>query len=105
MKKDARLMKNGWERKWKKVYCAGIMLLDLEDPSKVLGICKEPLLMPEASYELYNGFRYNVIFPCGMVEENGMTKIYYGAGDTVTCLATAKTENLIRLCLEGNCEF
>jgi len=98
-------MKNGWERKWKKVYCAGIMLLDLEDPSKVLGICKEPLLMPEASYELYNGFRYNVIFPCGMVEENGMTKIYYGAGDTVTCLATAKTEDLIRLCLEGNCEF
>lgn len=100
VKKDARLMKNGWETMWKKVYCAGIVLLDAEDPSKVLGICKEPILMPEAPYELYNGFRNNVIFPCGMVEENGVTKIYYGAGDTVTCLATAKTEDLISLCLE-----
>jgi beta-1,4-mannooligosaccharide/beta-1,4-mannosyl-N-acetylglucosamine phosphorylase len=101
VKKDPRLLKNGWEPKWKKVYCACFMLLDLEDPSKVLGVYKEPLLMPEAPYELYDGFRNNVIFPCGMIEENGIAKIYYGAADTVTCLATAKTEDLISLCLEG----
>ena len=101
VRKDGRLFKNGWEKKWKKIYCAGIMLLDLEDPTKVLGVCKQPLLMPQASYELYNGFRNNAIFPCGMIlEENGEVKIYYGSADTVTCLATAKADDLIALCLQ-----
>ncbi len=102
VKKDGRLLKNGWERRWKKVYSAGIMLLDLNDPTKILGIYNQPLLMPQAPYELYNGFRNNAIFPCGMVaEDNGEIKIYYGAGDIVTCLATAKTDDLVDLCLNG----
>ncbi len=102
VKKDKRLLKNGWEKSWKKVYSAGIMLLDLKDPTKILGIYDQPLLMPQAPYELYNGFRNNAIFPCGMVaEENGEVKIYYGAADTVTCLATAKIDDLIGLCLSG----
>ena len=67
-------LKTAGSRSGKKVYCAGFMLLDLEDPSKVLGVYKEPLLMPEAPYELYDGFRNNVIFPCGMIEENGIAK-------------------------------
>lgn len=101
VKKDARLLKNGWERRWKKVYSAGVMLLDLNDPTKVLGVCREPLLMPQAPYELYDGFRNNAIFPCGMVlEDDGEVKIYYGAADTVTCLATAKVDDLIDLCLQ-----
>ncbi len=100
VKKDCRLLKNGWERRWKKIYCAGIMLLDPVDPTKVLGVYQEPLLMPEAPYERTGGFRNNAIFPCGMVaEENGEVKIYYGSADTVTCLATAKIKDLIGLCL------
>ena len=78
------------------------MLLDLKDPTKILGIYDQPLLMPQAKYELYNGFRNNTIFPCGMVaEDNGEVKIYYGAADTVTCLATAKIDDLVDLCLGG----
>ncbi len=100
VKKDRRLLKNGWERRWTKVYCAGIMLLDLSDPTKVLGVYDQPLLMPQAAYELYGGFRNNTIFPCGMIlEDDGEVKIYYGAGDTYTCLATAKVDDLISLCL------
>lgn len=91
--------KNGWEKKWQKRYCAGIMLLDLEDPSKIIGMSKEPLLTPETTYEVEEGFRTNVIFPGGMIlEKDGTVKIYYGASDTVECLATAKVENLIALC-------
>ena len=75
--------KNGWEDTWKKRYCAGIMLLDLNDPSKVIGMSK------------------NVIFPGGMIlEDDGEVKIYYGASDTVECLATAQLEYLLNLCTE-----
>ena len=91
--------KNGWEDKWQKRYCAGIMLLDLEDPSKVIGMSKEPLIAPEVDYETTEGFRTNVIFPGGMIlEDNGEVKIYYGASDTVECLATANVDDLIKLC-------
>ena len=91
--------KNGWEARWQKRYCAGIMLLDLEDPSKIIGLSKEPLIAPETEYETEVGFRTNVIFPGGMIlEEDGTVKIYYGASDTVECLATAKLEDLIALC-------
>ncbi|MBN8216576.1 MAG: glycoside hydrolase family 130 protein [Spirochaetes bacterium] len=91
--------KNGWEPKWTKRYTAGIMLLDLQNPSKVVGMCKEPLLVPEAPYEVAGGMRNNVIFPGGMIlEPTGEVKLYYGAADTVTCLATAHVDDLLSLC-------
>ncbi|MEK6795922.1 MAG: glycoside hydrolase family 130 protein [Spirochaetota bacterium] len=96
---DANRGKNGWEAKWTKRYTAGIMLLDLADPSKIIGMSKEPLIVPEASYEISGGLRNNVIFPGGMIlEDNGEVKIYYGAADTVTCLATANVDDLLALC-------
>lgn len=91
--------KNGWEDRWQKRYCAGIMLLDLEDPSKIIGSYQQPLLAPETEYEVEGGFRTNVIFPGGLIlEEDRTVKIYYGASDTVECMATAKLEDLIALC-------
>ncbi len=96
---DATRGKNGWENAWQKRYTAGIMLLDLDDPGKVVGMCKKPLIAPEAPYEVSGGFRNNVIFPGGMVlEDNGECKIYYGAADTVECLASADVDDLISLC-------
>lgn len=89
----------GWERTWHKRYDAGIMLLDLENPTKVIGLCKEPLLKPEAVYEKV-GFRNDVIFPGGMIlEDSGEVKIYYGAADTVVALATAHVDDLVKSCL------
>lgn len=91
--------KNGWEERWQKRYCGGVMLLDLKDPSKVVGMYREPLIAPETEYETEGGFRTNVIFPGGLIlEDDGTVKIYYGASDTVECLATARVEDLIRLC-------
>ena len=89
-----------WEKEWHKVYYAGIMLLDLDDPSKVIGFSKEPLLSPETEYEL-EGFRGSVIFPGGMIlEDSGEVKIYYGAADSVECLATAHVDDLIKMCIK-----
>ena len=88
-----------WDLKWNKRYCAGIMLLDLNDPSKVIGMSKEPLIAPELPHEADFGFRQNVIFPGGMIlEDDGEVKIYYGAADTVECVATARVEDLVALC-------
>lgn len=98
---DVNRGRNGWEPRWTKRYTAGIMLLDLADPARVLGICPTPLIAPETIHER-DGFRNDVIFPGGMIlEESGEVKIYYGATDTVECLATAHVDDLLRLCLEG----
>ncbi len=92
--------KNGWEPTWKKQYYAGIMLLDLHDPSKVIGLYKEPLIATDQAYEREDGFRCDVIFPGGMIlEPDGQVKIYYGASDTYECMATADVNDLIGLCL------
>ena len=98
---DPKRGKNGWQPEWTKRYTAGIMLLDLEDPSKVIGMSKEPLIAPEVPYETDEGFREQVIFPGAMLlEDSGEVKIYYGAADTVECLATANVDDLIKLCTE-----
>jgi beta-1,4-mannooligosaccharide/beta-1,4-mannosyl-N-acetylglucosamine phosphorylase len=90
--------KNGWETSWKKRYTAGLMLLDLQDPSKVLSVYEAPLLAPDTPIETDAGFRENVIFPCGTVlEDSGELKIYYGASDTCVCLATASVSDLLKL--------
>ena len=95
---------DGWEQAdnpnalWRKEYFAGIMLLDLEDPSRIIGISEEPLIRAECDCEVH-GYRGSVIFPGGMIlEDSGEVKIYYGAADTVECLATAEVGDLIRLC-------
>jgi beta-1,4-mannooligosaccharide/beta-1,4-mannosyl-N-acetylglucosamine phosphorylase len=91
--------KNGWEPRWQKRYTAGVMLLDLDDPRKLIGLCEQPLLSPEADYETSEGYRCNVIFPGGMIlEPDGEVKIYYGAADTVECLASAHVDDLLALC-------
>lgn len=97
--RDPSRGRNGWEAKWPKRYCAGLILLDLNDPTKVVAMSKKPLLVPEAPYETEDGFRTNVIFPGGMIlEDSGEVKIYYGASDTFTCLATAHVDDLLKLC-------
>lgn len=91
--------RHGWEARWTKRYTAGVMLLDLHDPRRLIGVSRVPLIAPEAPYETDGGFRNHVIFPGGMVlEPDGQVKIYYGAADTVECLATAHLDDLLKLC-------
>jgi len=96
--RDPARGKNGWEPRWQKRYTAGVLLLDLEEPWRVIGLSRAPLLAPEAPYER-EGFRNDVIFPGGMIlEDSGEVKIYYGAADTVEALATADVGDLLSLC-------
>jgi beta-1,4-mannooligosaccharide/beta-1,4-mannosyl-N-acetylglucosamine phosphorylase len=102
-KDENRPLKAWGGQTWTKEYFAGLMLLDLAEPWKVIGLCPEPLLASDRPCEL-DGFRGSVIFPGGMIlEDSGEVKIYYGAADTVECLATAHLDDLLALCapLEG----
>jgi predicted GH43/DUF377 family glycosyl hydrolase len=97
--KDAEKRLAGWEPNgWFKTYFAGLVLLDLEDPTKVIGMMRQPLLAPETKYER-EGFRGDVIFPCGFtVEDNGEARLYYGAADTCVAMATGHVDDLLAAC-------
>jgi beta-1,4-mannooligosaccharide/beta-1,4-mannosyl-N-acetylglucosamine phosphorylase len=90
---------SAWHPNWFKTYTIGLMLLDSDRPWVVKGMYREPLMVPGEKYEL-EGFRGHVLFPGGLIlEDSGEVKIYYGAADTVECLATADVDDLVRLCL------
>ena len=68
-------------------YCLGALLLDLNDPCKVLARSEEPIMEPIAPYEK-TGFFGNVVFTNGHLVDGDTIHIYYGASDEVICLAT-----------------
>ncbi|HNW99942.1 MAG TPA: glycoside hydrolase family 130 protein [Candidatus Cloacimonadota bacterium] len=86
------------------IYQAGVVLLDLEQPQKVLVRGKYNILEPREMYELV-GQVPNVVFPSGMIVEeydeegyalpNSSVKIYYGAADTSVCLAETTIRDLL----------
>ena len=63
-------------------YCLGAVLLDLDEPHKIIARGKEPLFVPEAHYET-TGFVPDVVFTCGALVDGDRISIYYGAADTV----------------------
>jgi beta-1,4-mannooligosaccharide/beta-1,4-mannosyl-N-acetylglucosamine phosphorylase len=77
------------------IYRIGAVMLDLENPAKVIGRCLEPLLSPRTDYERI-GDVGNVCFACGaIVEDDGEVKVYYGAADTSICVALTTLDELI----------
>lgn len=78
-----------------KVYRAGAALLDLHDPSKIIGRTKTPILEPKEPYEKFGDVN-NVVFPTGAcVVDNDKLFVYYGGADRVCCLATADLNYLL----------
>lgn len=77
----------------KERYCLGALLMDIDDPMKILAKSKEPLVQPETDYELY-GFFGNVVFTCGALIKNDELWIYYGAADEKMCLGTISLKDL-----------
>ncbi len=67
-------------------YCLGAVLLDAEEPWKVLARSGKPIFEPETNYER-SGFFGDVVFTCGLLCEDNRLKLYYGAADTTTCYA------------------
>jgi beta-1,2-mannobiose phosphorylase / 1,2-beta-oligomannan phosphorylase len=70
-------------------YAMGALLLDADDPTRVVGRSPEPILTPDQDYE-QSGFYRNTVFSCGHIpldDDGGRIRMYYGAADS--CLAAA----------------
>lgn len=78
------------------VYRLGVALLDLDDPSRLIGRYPHPILEPEEDYELRGEVR-EVVFGCGICEVGDKYFIYYGAADRVICGAIADKRELLDL--------
>lgn len=77
------------------VYRIGTVMLDLENPTKIINRCEESILSPREDYERI-GDVGNVVFACGAIlEDNDELKVYYGGADTHLCVATANFAQLI----------
>ena len=74
-------------------YCIGAMLLDLEDPERIIGHLDEPLMMPIS--EERTGYVPNVIYSCGAMIHNNILIIPYGISDAATGFATIPLQTLL----------
>jgi beta-1,2-mannobiose phosphorylase / 1,2-beta-oligomannan phosphorylase len=71
-------------------YHAGVLMLDLDNPGKILYRSPRPVLSPESAEET-TGVVNNVVFPCGaVVSPSGQIEVYYGMGDHAIGLATTR---------------
>jgi len=92
------------------IYQAGVVLLDLDDPARVIGRCRGNILEPREPYEL-SGQVPNVVFPSGMIVEefdaegfalaSSPVKVYYGAADTAVGLAVTTVGELLEAATES----
>ncbi|MDH4127589.1 MAG: glycoside hydrolase family 130 protein [Spirochaetota bacterium] len=80
-------------------YCIGAILLDLNDPSQVIGSLHEPLLCPKE--EEREGYVPNVVYTCGAIIHNGELIIPFGMSDTTSGIASVSVNNLLNNLLKN----
>jgi predicted GH43/DUF377 family glycosyl hydrolase len=69
------------------------VLIDKDNPKKIIGRVERPLLIPEASYETQGQIK-NIVFPEGAIIFNDLLNVYYGGADSVCAVASAKLEDI-----------
>jgi predicted GH43/DUF377 family glycosyl hydrolase len=74
-------------------YSIGALLLDLEDPSRVIGELKEPLLRPNADER--DGYVPNVVYSCGAMRHDDHLVIPFAVSDAHTTFATVSIPALV----------
>ena len=74
-------------------YCLGAILLDLEDPTRVIRVLEEPLLKPEGCSR--EGYVPNVVYSCGALVHGDRLILPYGKSDTLTTVATVDLKELL----------
>jgi predicted GH43/DUF377 family glycosyl hydrolase len=81
-------------------YCLGALLLDLEDPARVIGRLRQPLLEPADDER--DGYVPNVVYSCGGLLHAGLLVLPYGFSDVGTRIATLRLNDLLsRLTASG----
>jgi predicted GH43/DUF377 family glycosyl hydrolase len=80
-------------------YCLGAALLDLNDPSRVVGRLRDPLLGPEEDER--EGYVPNVVYSCGALIHSGRLVLPYAVSDTATRFATIDVAELLNALLHS----
>lgn len=75
-------------------YKIGAMLLDINNPTKVLFRANKPLIAPDEHYE-NAGHKAGVVYPCGAVVKDSNLLVYYGGADTVVCAASENLDTFL----------
>ena len=76
------------------VYRGGVALADLENPRKIIGKSRMPILEPREPYEM-SGFIRRVVFPEAAMILDRILYVFYGAADYVSCVATAPLDEVL----------
>ena len=77
-----------------RTYNIGAILLDLEDPTRILGQLREPLLSPATDEQ--DGYVPNVVYSCGsFLHATGTLVLPYGIGDAAIGVATVPLDELL----------
>jgi predicted GH43/DUF377 family glycosyl hydrolase len=76
------------------VYRVGMVLLDLDNPTRVLRRTPTWVLGPDADYERV-GDVPNVVFPTGLVHDGDELRLYYGAADLSVAMASARMSEVL----------
>jgi predicted GH43/DUF377 family glycosyl hydrolase len=76
-----------------RTYSIGAILLDIEDPTQVIGRLCEPLLRPASDEQ--NGYVPNVVYSCGALLHAGTLAVPYGIGDSAIGVATVDLDELL----------
>ena len=76
-----------------RVYVIGTLLLDLDDPTRVVGYSRSPLLSPAAGE--HDGYVPNVAYSCGSLVHDGLLWIPYGINDSRIAVAYAPLDEVL----------
>jgi len=80
-------------------YCIGAALLDLEDPSKVIGRLREPLIAPEDHNR--DGYVPNVVYSCGSLAHGGHLFLPFAVNDHTSMIASVPLADLLGVLQSG----
>lgn len=75
-------------------YAAAALLLDLDQPERVIGFSSQPVMVAEKEFER-SGFLPDIVFPTGLVRREDDLLVYYGAADTATGVAQYSLNDLL----------
>jgi predicted GH43/DUF377 family glycosyl hydrolase len=76
-----------------RTYRIGAMLLDIDDPTRILGQLREPMLSP--AFDEQDGYVPNVAYSCGALAHKGTLVLPYGIGDAAIGVATVQLDELL----------
>ncbi|MCA9364790.1 MAG: hypothetical protein KC736_02770 [Candidatus Moranbacteria bacterium] len=82
------------------IFAIEAVLLETNQPQKIIGFTPKPLLVPEEEYEL-EGKVPNIVFPSSVFVEDGDVHIFYGGADTVCARAQVSLGELVAYMIEN----